>query len=79
MMGGHGSGQYYRWDKRDTTDETCGIDVRWLARKGMLTWGLHSLSWSRGGKEIASIGYVMRGSFQDARSAGPRYRALNRQ
>lgn len=75
-MGGHGSGQYYRWGKRDTTGDTSGIDVRWLARKGMLTWGLHSLSWSRGGKEVASIRYVIADRTTQPEALVLHYRAL---
>lgn len=56
-MGGPGSGNRWRWDKRDTTGEHRSIDVRAWARDGSLTPGNHFFcSWSRGGERTATIG-----------------------
>lgn len=55
-MGGSGSGNHWRWDKRDTVEETIGLDVRYLARNGMLRPGRHSIHWSRGDRPSGSIG-----------------------
>src|SRR3712207_3661781 len=55
-MGGEGSGNWYRFDKKATTDECHSVDVRYLHRKGLLTprhW--FSLRWSRAGRETGSI------------------------
>ena len=55
-MGGEGSGNWYRFDKKTTTDECHSVDVRYLHRKGLLTprhW--FSLRWSRAGRETGSI------------------------
>ncbi len=56
MMGGSGSGEWERWDKRDTTDETIGLDVRNLARRGTLRRGFSTVHWSCGDKPAGSIG-----------------------
>lgn len=55
-MGGLGSGEWWRWGKRDTTDDTIGLDVRYLARRGMLRPGFYSLSWHRGDQPTGDIG-----------------------
>lgn len=55
-MGGSGSGEWERWGKRDTTDETIGLDVRYVARRGMLRPGSYSLSWRRGDRPAGDIG-----------------------
>lgn len=56
-MGGVGSGNRYRYDKKSTTDECPGLDVRNLHRKGLLKpGGSFRSSWSWFGKETASIG-----------------------
>ena len=55
-MGGFGSGNRYRFDKKTTTEECNALDVRRLHREGALRPGAHfSSSWSRGGREIGSI------------------------
>ena len=63
-MGGVGSGNWYRLDKKTTTDECHSVDVRYLHRKGLLTPGhWFSLRWSRAGRETGSIrGAVSRDS-----------------
>jgi hypothetical protein len=58
-MGGAGSGSWYRFKKKTTTDECQSIDVRYLHRNGLLRTGhSFSLRWSRAGKQIGSIGGV---------------------
>jgi hypothetical protein len=55
-MGGVGSGNWYRFDKKITTDECQSVDVRYLHRNGLLTPGhWFSLRWSRAGRETGSI------------------------
>src|SRR5215212_1615542 len=51
IMGGVGSGNWYRFDKKTTTDECHSVDVRYLHRKGLLMPGRwFSLRWSRAGR-----------------------------
>jgi hypothetical protein len=59
-VGGAGSGGWYRWDKKTTTAECHGLDIRDLHRKGLLKpGGLFRSSWSRAGWETGSIrGFV---------------------
>jgi hypothetical protein len=55
-MGGVGSGNWYRFDKKTTTGECHSIDVRYLHREGLLKPGRwFSLRWSRAGRESGSI------------------------
>ncbi len=51
-MGGPGSGQWYRWGKKDTTAGANALDVRTLYRKGLLrpSWTFTS-RWWRGDNE----------------------------
>jgi hypothetical protein len=58
-VGGVGSGNWYRFDKKTTTDECQSIDVRYLHRNGLLKPGHYfSLRWSRAGRQTGSIGGV---------------------
>jgi hypothetical protein len=61
-VGGVGSGSWYRFNKKTTTDECHSLDVRDLYRESLLKPGTcFRSSWSRAGKEIASIrGFVYR-------------------
>ncbi len=62
-MGGLGSGNRYRFDKKATTGETHGLDVRYLHREGLLKSGhSFSLRWSRAGRETGSIGGMVGGN-----------------
>jgi len=62
-LGGIGSGDWYRFDRKTTTDETHGLDVRYLHRNGLLKpGGWFSLRWSRAGKETGSIGGSVEGA-----------------
>ena len=55
-MGGVGSGNRYRFDKKTTTDEAHGLDIRDLYRKGLLrSGGSFSSRWLRGERETGSI------------------------
>lgn len=38
-MGGIGSGNWYRWDKRTTIEETKRIDIRYMRQQGLLKPG----------------------------------------
>jgi hypothetical protein len=56
LMGGVGSGNWYRFDKKATTGECDSVDVRYLHREGLLKPGhWFSLRWSRAGRETGSI------------------------
>jgi hypothetical protein len=55
-MGGEGSGNWYRFDKKTTTGECHSVDVRYLHREGLLEPGRwFSLRWSQAGRETGSI------------------------
>jgi hypothetical protein len=55
-MGGVGSGNWYRFEKKTTTNECHRVDVRHLHREGLLKPGRwFSLRWSRAGRETGSI------------------------
>ncbi len=57
-MGGQGSGCWYRWDSKITTESQHHIDIRWLKKKGYLQpLSGGSLSWSIGGQQTGFIGY----------------------
>ncbi len=62
-MGGVGSGNWYRFDKKTTTGECTSVDVRYLHRESLLQGGhSFSLRWSRAGREAGSIGGVVEGA-----------------
>src|SRR5829696_3474829 len=55
-MGSVGSGNWYRFDKKTTTEECHSVDIRYLHREGLLKAGhWFSLRWSRAGRETGSI------------------------
>ncbi len=59
-MGGYGSGGWYRWDSKTTTESQHRIDIRWLKKQKYLrpcTMG--SLSWSCGDETTGSINFRM--------------------
>ena len=59
-MGGSGSGSWYRWDSKSTTESQHRIDIRWLKKHGYLYQNsFGSLSWSRRGEQTGSIRYRM--------------------
>jgi hypothetical protein len=56
IVGGVGSGSWYRLNKKSTTNECQSIDVRYLHRNGLLKPGHYfSLRWSRAGRQTGSI------------------------
>ncbi len=62
-MGGVGSGGWYRFSKKTTVEECRSLDIRKLDRQGLLEPGYRfTYSWSRAGREKASIGDVVLGS-----------------
>lgn len=62
-MGGVGSGNWYRFDKKTTTGDCHDVDVRYLNRHGLLKpGGWFSLRWSRGERETGSIGGSVEGT-----------------
>src|SRR5215208_1075009 len=61
-MGGAGSGNWHRFDKKTTIGECHSVDVRYLHREGLLIpRRSFSLRWSRAGREMSSIGGVVSG------------------
>jgi hypothetical protein len=62
-MGGAGSGNWHRFDKKTTTGECHSVDVRYLHRENLLRSGhSFSLRWSRAGRETGSIGGIVEGT-----------------
>ena len=62
-MGGVGSGNWHRFDKKTTTDECHSVDVRYLSWGSLLEPGRwFSLRWSRAGRETGSIRGAVEGS-----------------
>ena len=56
-MGGPGSGNHWHYGAKSTTDDYHCIDVRLLAREGVLRPGyLGCVSWTRNGETVASVG-----------------------
>jgi hypothetical protein len=67
-LGGVGSGNWYRFDKKITTGECHSVDVRYLHREGLLKPGRSfSLRWSRAGRETGSIRGAVEGSTRPER------------
>ena len=59
-MGGLGSGNRYRFDKKTTTDECRSLDVRRFHREGLLRSGTSfSWRWWRAGRKVAFIGTLV--------------------
>ena len=59
-MGGIGSGNWYRWDKRDAVEDYRRLDVRRWQRNGYLEPGRwFSWQWTRDGETLASIGVTV--------------------
>ena len=59
-MGGSGSGSWYRWGSKTTTESQHRIDIRWLKRQGYLRpIAIGSLSWSWADEKTGSIGFRM--------------------
>lgn len=56
-MGGPGSGDWYRWNSKTTTESQHGIYIWWLKKHGCLQPKTGTLSWSRGNDQTSSIGF----------------------
>jgi len=55
-LGGAGSGSWYRWDKKTTTEGCRSLDIRRLYREGLLKSGHRfSRAWRRAEQMVASI------------------------
>jgi hypothetical protein len=62
-MGGLGSGSWYRFGKKITVEECRSLDVRRLHREGLVVSVYRfSWSWSRAGREVASIAALVEGN-----------------
>jgi hypothetical protein len=59
-LGGCGSGNYWRWDAKRTVNQIHSVDVRYLARGGLLRPGLDfTVSQTGGGESKSTVGYSM--------------------
>jgi len=59
-MGGPGSGNWYRWDSKDTTESQNRVDIRYLKQQGYLKPGaIGTLSWTCNQKESGSVAFRM--------------------
>ena len=59
-MGGPGSGNWWRWNSKRTTESQRRIDIRWLKKMGFLRPGnMGSISWTRGNEKTGSINFKM--------------------
>ena len=63
-MGGIGSGNWYRWNKQTTVEQSKRIDIRYLNRDGVLYndvgySGKRVLHWSRGDEPAGHIDYYV--------------------
>ena len=57
-MGGVGSGNWYRWQRRKTLEECHVLNVRDLKNQNLLRQGSSgSLSWLRAGEKIGSVSF----------------------
>ena len=46
-MGGRGSGNWYKWDSKSTTESQYRVDIRWMRQQGRLEQGKTGwLTWS---------------------------------
>ena len=60
-MGGLGSGSWWRWSRRTTVEETLSLDIREVARRGLLAPGTtFSWRWARGGEPAGSVSVLVR-------------------
>jgi len=57
-VGGIGSGSWYRWDTKTTTEEVKRIDIRVMKKNGWLVPGWwRTMSWTCGGEPSGDIKY----------------------
>lgn len=58
-MGGVGSGNWSRWDKKKTTDQVKRIDIHFMRKKGLLKPNsVGNLNWSLRGQPHGCINYI---------------------
>lgn len=77
-MGGPGSGRWYRWDERETTDDYLQFSIRNLRRAGGLVPGTVGTSrWTQGDREYGSISWIVWGEADHTRVVELRYRISN--
>ena len=68
IMGGVGSGNWSRFDKKTMTGECHSFDLRYLHREDLLTPGRwFSLRWSRAGRQTGSIRGAVEGNARPER------------
>ena len=59
-MGGRGSGSWYRWNSKTTTESQHRVDIRWLKKQVALRpAAIGILSWSCRGEGTGAIGFRM--------------------
>jgi hypothetical protein len=59
-MGGCGSGSYYRYKSKPTTDGYLNLDLRSLKKRGWLVPNTRqTIAWSRNDKQIGAITYLL--------------------
>jgi len=59
-MGGRGSGYWYRWNAKTTTESQHRIDIRWLKKQGYLWPGAAGiLSWTCRNEQTGAIRFHM--------------------
>jgi len=57
-VGGVGSGNWYRWNAKRTTESQHRVDIRWLKKNNYLRDGMAgTFSWFKGSKATGSIAY----------------------
>jgi len=57
-MGGSGSGNWFRWNSKQTVEGQLRIDIRCLKKQGYLHPGtMGTLSWSRLDKQTGAVGF----------------------
>jgi hypothetical protein len=57
-MGGTGSGNWYRWNTKTTTEQAKRIDIRYMRKQGLLAPNrAGTLSWKVGGEPNGDINY----------------------
>jgi len=58
-MGGQGSGEWHRWNKKTTTDNVKRIDIRYMRKQGLLKpYHQGTLSWTCRGEPSGYINYT---------------------
>ncbi len=59
-MGGHNSGNWYRWDKKDIVEDCIRLDINKLVREGVIAlYRNGSRHWVNNDRKTAYVGYVV--------------------